>query len=183
MFNPLYFFRVWEFWGKRYIPVVFHPFFWSTWKAWGHKGANLDDGDDKDKWEYKSLTHPWLKWTYEDIEICNLYCMCIPCVYLWVVVICFFSPSWGISPLKATDQDILLYAVNTMYMQKDMRIRAFKGWAVFKQLRATCNGPYSNSNKIASCMPFCNTWSAACLLTVARNFYYWWTKYCAIQDG
>lgn len=52
-------------------------FFGITWKAWGHKGANLDDSDDKDKWEYKSLTHPWLKWTYEDMK----YAICIACVF------------------------------------------------------------------------------------------------------
>lgn len=35
--------------------------FWITWKAWGHKGANLDDGDDKDTRGNTSHFHPWLK--------------------------------------------------------------------------------------------------------------------------
>ena len=52
-------------------------------------------------------------------SVLHVYSMCfsVSCCEL------FFSPSYGISPLNATNQDILLYAVNTMYMQKDMRIQ------------------------------------------------------------
>lgn len=93
MFNPLYFFRVWEFWGKRYIPVVFHPFF----GAHGRLGVTRVPTLMTVMTRTSGNTSHWLTRGWSGHMRILKYAICIACVFH--VFICELL--WFVSFLQA----------------------------------------------------------------------------------
>ena len=119
MFNPLYFFRVWEFWGKRYIPVVFHPFFGSH----GRLGVTRVPTLMTVMTRTSGNTSHWLTrgWSGHIMRIWNMqsvfhvYSMCLS-VSCWDLF--FFSKLWHQSAESHQSRHLVICSECNVYAER-----------------------------------------------------------------